>query len=286
VINVEDFNLRLSIESGQPLTFHGSYKRIGRSEFFTYTTSRGRISLENKIVGRGNSVLLKDFDGYTKEGANAEVRRRFGLDDKMEEIYSHINTDDFMGMAITRMRGMRITRNDPWETTLCFLISQFNNMKRIRLIIRNMIERFGAEVDGARLFPTPDAIADAKLDEIRACGTGFRDKYVRSVASDWIRSREVDHLYSIDYGEAKRVLMSFDGIGDKVADCILLFGYGRQEAFPIDLWVKRVMEKVYFNGRRKKIEQLHRFAEKRFSPYQGYAQQYIFYWGRESGMFK
>ncbi len=286
MIAVKDFSLGLSYESGQPLTFHADYSRNGKSEFITYSTKSGMMSVESRRSSGKSMLSVREAIGYGNGSAEKEMVRRFGLNDDLGEIYENINTDPFMAKAIGEMRGMRVTRNDPWETTLCFLISQFNNMKRIRLIIKNMQNAFGKEIqagDGyAWLFPEPGAIADASLESIRKTGTGFRDKYVRSVANAWIKRDELEHLDRLDYVDAKEALMQLDGIGEKVADCILLFGYEKHEAFPIDTWVKRVVESVYFNKRKKSFREIHEFAEKRWKGYAGYAQQYLFYYGRSS----
>jgi N-glycosylase/DNA lyase len=111
-------------------------------------------------------------------------------------------------------------------------------------------------------------------------GAGFRAKYIRSVAQACSESFDLDRLYRKGYEEAKEQLMELDGIGDKVADCILLFGYGKLAAFPIDVWIKRVVEHDYFRGRRKSVKEIHRFAEERWDGYAGYAQQYLYHSAR------
>ena len=175
---------------------------------------------------------------------------------------------------------MRITKSEPWEATLCFVMSQFNNIKRIRHIISNLRSRFGEECGQLRTFPDPKSIAAASLPDIRACGTGFRDKYLKSVAEEFSSGFNPRRLYSMSYLDAKEELMQLNGIGDKVADCILLFGYNKFEAFPIDVWVKRVVEKAYFKGRKRNIRQIHDFSIERWGKYRGYAQQYLFHYGR------
>lgn len=286
MIDVKDFDLGLSFESGQPLTFHADYSRKGHVESLTYSTISGEIRIRSMARGRSTRVYAIG-KGYSCAAAEEEVVRRFGLDEDLGRIYARMNTDPFMERAIAEMAGMRLTRNDPWETTLCFIISQFNNIKRIRLIVGNMKGAFGEKValdDGRsiRLFPRPEALARAGLGKIRACGTGFRDRYIQNAAREWIARPWLAELSKLPYDEAKEALLELDGIGDKVADCILLFGYGKREAFPIDTWIKRIVEHVYFNGRRKRVEQIHRFADRRWPGVQGYAQQYLFWFGRQS----
>ena len=125
MIPIKDFNLRYTIESGQPLTFYSSYSKSGSEEALKYVTMTGAI--EVKISGNSMS---RTFSGdYSNRSADAEVKERFGLSDDMQDVYKKISTDQFLSDAIKDFYGMRITRNDPWEATLCFVISQFNNLK-------------------------------------------------------------------------------------------------------------------------------------------------------------
>ena len=279
-ITAKDFNLRHTVESGQPLAFYSQYSKLNGAEHLSYVTTKGMVETSLR-----NSRLSYLFEGgYTKRSAENEISERFGLRDNLRGIYKHISTDRFMEMAISEFYGMRITRNEPWEATLCFVMSQFNNIKRIRRIIQKMINEFGYEFNGIRLFPVPEAIAASGIERIRSCGTGFRDKYIKSVAEHFAHSFDPGKLYGMKYEDAKEELMQLDGIGDKVADCILLFGYHKMEAFPIDTWVKRIMERAYFNGRKRSIRQIHEFSEERWGMHCGYAQQYIFWFGRKTNM--
>ncbi len=181
-----------------------------------------------------------------------------------------------------------MTQNDPWETLLCFMISQFNNVKRIRMIAKNIINRFGAPIKDdmdnviARSFPTSAALARASRAEILSCGTGFRDKYLKEAAEFCTHNMDLYSLRPKPYKEIKENLMEISGVGDKVADCIALMGYGKTEACPIDVWMKRILEHVYFKGRKQRIGKLHEFVEDRWGAYAGYAQQYLFWNGRGS----
>ncbi len=289
LIRARELDIKLSAESGQPLTFFGEFGREGDRDTLSYPVNGGYI----KIYAENTPDARLEYDfwgGISSREARREIYSRFSLDLDMAGVYSSINTDEFMDKAIKTLRGMRITRNQPWETALCFTISQFNNIKRIRGIISMLSSRFGEmdEVEGRKVYsiPSPSALSDVPLRELRLCGTGFRDRYIRSVAKAFALNDSFPELYGLPYEEAKRSLCEIDGIGDKVADCILLFGYGRVEAFPIDLWVKRVVETVYFGGRKQKISSIHCFAEKRWGKARGYAQQYVFWHGRNMGIGK
>ena len=170
MIPITDFNLRYTVESGQPLTFYSSYSNHAGVEGLKYVTMLGEIELKAR-----KAHIDYTFSGdYTDKSAEAEVISRFALKEDMKSIYKKIGTDDFMSEAISNFYGMRITKNDPWEATLCFVISQFNNLKRIRGIIHNLIGTFGEDTGKYRLFPTPETISSADVKTIRACGTGFR----------------------------------------------------------------------------------------------------------------
>ncbi len=283
--SVGALNISASIESGQPLTFYSNYKNENGAEHLDYVTQRGMIRIERRKASP-DLLAYCFFGDYSQSSAAEEIQKRFALSHDMKKIYSAIKTDEFMEKAVADFYGMRVTENQPWEATLCFLVSQFNNMKRIRLIINNLIGTFGKPItaDGkeVRLFPSPESLANASIKELMACGTGFRAKYLKSTARAFTKNPEYAKLHALSYTELKERLMELDGVGDKVADCILLFGYGKFEAFPIDVWIKRVVEEVYFNGRKKRIAQIHAFANKRWGPYQGYAQQYLFWNGRQN----
>ena len=227
----------------------------------------------NHLSPRRESELLVD------------VRRRFRLDEDMEDIYERIATDDFMRRAVEAYQGMRLTINDPWETTMCFIISQLNNVKRIRLITKRIMARFGSDIDGAgiKTFPASDVLAKASVKDFFECGSGFRAKYLRSAADYCTNNLDLYKLQGKDYQKIKEELMEIDGVGDKVADCIALMGYGKIEAFPIDVWIKRMLEKIYFKGRKKKLSSLHDFVDvkKRDEDVRGYVQQYIYWFGRQ-----
>jgi len=288
MLNANDFDLALSFSSGQPLGFYADY-RVGKGkEFLSYVTSKGIFRLQCYGSGARKKIDYEFEGGYSEMEARKEVRKRLGLDDDLKSVYKAISTDAFMKEAVSALRGLRITQNEPWETTLCFVVSQVNNMKRIRFTIKNIIERFGAYDAGigARLFPTPHDVAKASLADLRRCGTGFRASYIKSAATAFAEGFDADAVHGMNYRSAKTEFMRLDGVGDKVADCILLFAYKKLDAFPIDVWIKRTLEHVYFSGHRKGIMALHEFAERRWDGYAGYAQQYIFQHARANKIAK
>jgi N-glycosylase/DNA lyase len=281
-IDVRLFNLRHTFESAQPLTFHGEYDSA--LDRLHYMSDAGRVE-----------VISEKERGYHRlyvSGKNArrEVERRFRLSDNMGRIYKRIGTDAFVSASIKNYEGMRLTVNDPWETTVCFITSQFNNVKRIRLIVKNLINRFGTPVydrEGGligKTFPKSDVMQNATIAELTACGTGFRAKYIRSAAEYCTNNLDLYNLNPKNYNALKEQIMQIDGVGEKVADCIILMGYGNLEAFPIDVWIKRTMENLYFSGKEQKMRDIHEFAESTWGKYRGYAQQYLFHNARANKM--
>jgi len=273
-IIAKDFNLRHTIESGQPLTFFGYYYFSNNIGLLSYPLQEGLVSIESEQKGK-NCILNIESENYSKAELKREVEERFGLTDDLIYIYKKIATDKFMEEAISNLYGMRVTKNSIWETALSFIVSQFNNIKRIRKIMLCLVEGLG---NG--FFPSPGTIAKSKRSDLLACGAGFRSKYIIGIARSY--NEELFSSYALlPYEDAKKKLMQYSGIGDKVADCILLMGYKKLEAFPIDTWVKRILA-IEYGMRSNNINEMHAFAKKRWNCLAGYAQQYIFWYGRNS----
>lgn len=281
-VPVSEFSLRYTAESAQPLTFIADFGNNGMSLSYPYKGALVHVehmskNLAYRAVGRIGEMEL-----------GKEIRRRFGLGDNLERIYDDISTDEFLKKSIKEYRGMRITENGLWETTLCFIISQFNNVKRIRGIVRKLTDTYGEQnqiSSGGKIlkfnsFPEPEVLAQQEVKDLMKCGTGFRAKYIKGAAELCSGSFELEKLRAKSYLDAKEALMELPGVGDKVADCILLMGYKKGEAFPIDTWIKRIVERVYFKGRKQSIKNIHSFAQERWEKSAGYAQQYLFWRGR------
>ena len=282
-MEVRLFDMKHTFESAQPLTFRADYDAAVNSLLYTSGDQLINVGASGGVDNADIIVVSRDI-GY----ANGEVARRFRLHDDMKKIYKKINTDEHIDAAIKRYRGMRLTLNDPWETTLCFIISQFNNVKRIRLIVRDIVNKYGGEVlngNGmpvARSFPSSARLMRLSTKELLKCGTGFRAKYIKEAAEFCTNNLDLYRLNPRNYDRLKESLMEINGVGDKVADCIALMGYGNMDAFPIDVHIKRAMERMYFNNRKTKIGKIHEFVEGQWPHMAGYAQQYIFHRERTS----
>jgi len=172
--------------------------------------------------------------------------------------------------AARRCGGVYILRQQPWEALCSFIVSQNNNIPRIRTIIDRLSRRFGAEIsapDGSEAwaFPSPESIAAASAEELKELGLGYRADYLPAAAADVLSGRFDPHrLRTLPLDEARKELQAMRGVGPKVADCVLLFGLHRLDAFPRDVWIKRALEGEF------------RDTALQSSPYAGVAQQYIF----------
>jgi N-glycosylase/DNA lyase len=271
--------MKHTIESAQPLTFHSDYDAA--NGILTYPKEDRIVTVRHSGDHEKGSLRVDRRD-------RKEVAGRFRLSDNMDKVYAYIETDAFMKGATARYPGMRLTLNDPWETTLCFILSQFNNVKRIRATTKSIINRFGPKIysDGVlvgRGFPSTEVLQKRKVSDFVACGAGYRARYIKAAAEYCTENLDLESLRGKSYEDTKEELLTIPGVGSKVADCIALMGYGKLEAFPIDTWVKRTMERVYFGGRTKKEEAIRELAFEKWGRMAGYAQQYLFWHGRQQG---
>ncbi|MBQ4066914.1 MAG: DNA glycosylase [Clostridia bacterium] len=179
---------------------------------------------------------------------------------------------EHMLRAASASEGIRILRQDPWEALCSFIVSQNNNIPRIKKIIAAMSEKYGEKIEGGYAFPTPESLRDAGESAIFELRTGFRAKYIYDAACK-VSSGELDLLAvknMAEYADAEGELMRIKGVGPKVAACSLLFGFERLDAFPIDVWIKKVIANRFENGLDPAV----------FGEYAGIAQQYLFYYER------
>ncbi len=228
----------------------------------------------NISYNKGDVTIISDCED------EAFWRSYLDLDRDYNSIINDLSTDTIMKNAISYGRGIRILRQDPWETVVSFIISQNNNIPRIKKIIGLLCKNFGDEiVSGSNTyysFPTPKQILNKDLSVIKA---GFRDKYIQSAASLCVDGTvDFDAVYDMDYETALEYLKQIKGVGNKVADCVLLFAYQKFDAFPKDVWIKRTVSQLY-NVPEENIET---FAKEKFKGNCGFAQQYLFYSARQN----
>lgn len=251
----------------------------------------GQCFRMNPLPGGGYSVIafgryleIRDLGGgrhsfsCTEEEFHAIWADYFDLDSDYSAIASLIPPDDrFLTAAVLYGRGMRLLHQDPWEVMISFILSQRKNIPAIKASVEALCSRYGEEAawNGItyRSFPAAERLAGIGCDDLRTCSLGYRDKYVaaaaRQVGAGQIR---FDNLRTAGFDAAKASLKGLYGIGDKVADCILLFGLGYKNAFPEDIWIKKILEKEYAGH----------FPKERYDGYLGMVQQYMFYYARST----
>ena len=222
-------------------------------------------------------VCLKDAYEFFCSGEELELiwRPYFDLDTDYGRFISSIDiSDTYLTIAAQRGCGIRILRQDLWEMIISFIISQRSNIKRIRKCIKTLSERFGSQKtsdDGSVYydFPSPKALAEAPLNTISACGVGYRDTYISRTAQDiYYGLFDIEGLRDMTYPEAKAKLLKLHGVGEKVADCICLFGLHMLEAFPKDVHINRIIADEYAGN----------FPFEDHPGYAGVLQQYMFYY--------
>ena len=269
-------DLACSLESGQ------AHRWRRRGAWFEGVLFESIVSIRQTSAG-----LEFDTAPEPAESFLPRLTDYLRLEDDLEEIYDSINVDDHMSRAIDTYRGMRILRQEPWECLVSFICSANSNLPRIGATMETLAQTFGAPVsiDGSlrHTFPTPDQLAEAGERKLRDLGLGFRAKYVARAAEIVAEGRlDLWALREAPYQEARDTLLTLSGVGEKIADCVLLFSLDKLNAFPIDRWVRRALEEWYLHGKTP-YSRLKDWSWDYFGPYAGYAQQYLFQGRRLAG---
>jgi N-glycosylase/DNA lyase len=272
---VADFDPKHIFECGQCFRWmaeeDGSYTGVAKGKVIN-------VSRENDTVYIKNSSL-KDFNDIWKD--------YFDLNTDYTKIKNILkNMDEHLEKATEFGWGIRILRQDPWEMIISFIISSNNRIPMIQRAIGNLSRQYGTYIgqyNGVDYydFPTPEQLNKASIEDIRACSTGFRDKYIKSTTEAVINNNDDVYKYnSLSTEECRKELMKFNGIGPKVCDCIALFGMQKYDTFPVDVWVKRVMQEFYVDDDMS-LPKMRTYAIDKFGDLSGFAQQYLFYYARE-----
>lgn len=250
------------------------------------------------VFGQNVLNVRKEKDTLHIKGiCNGDIKQictdYFDLNRDYEKIkYTLSKVDLNVKTSIDYGGGIRLLNQDLWETLISFIISANNNIPRIKKIIERLSREYGKPIIWEEktyyTFPNAEQLANVTVQEYREAGLGFRDKYVsdavRKVLSKEIDLNELSKIKNTE--ELRNRLMEFNGVGEKVADCVLLFStLKRLDAFPVDVWVRRVMGELYFpNIDEKKLnkKQIQDLAKEKYSGLAGIAQQYLFYWKREA----
>ena len=263
-MKVKDFNLEYTLECGQIF-------RINRKNNWYYINARDKFF---KICQVKNEI---EFHGVDEEF----IIHFFSLDENLSKILKEINKDEYIKKSIDKYRGLRILRQDPWECLISFICSTASNIPRIKSKLKALSEGFGKKVSldgvGNYAFPEPGNINN--YNKIVNAKTGFRAKYIFE-ANNSVNIKKLNSLRVQSYESAKNELKKINGVGDKVADCVLLFSLGFHQALPVDTWIKKTIQLLYFDNATVSNEKIRAFGLDYFGTYAGYAQQYLFMFSR------
>ncbi len=265
ISGIADFSLSDCLDCGQAFRWKPQGKgfsgvALGR---MVYAEQQGDTLHLQGVGADETDAFLHYFD----------LKRDYGA------VKAHYAHDRFLCEGMRYAPGLRVMNQPPFETLISFIISANNNVKRIVGIVEKLCERYGAPVEGGYDFPVPKALAACSEDSLKACGAGYRARYIIDTAKAVADGFDLDALKSMPFGQARQELSKLPGVGLKVADCVCLYSLGFTQAFPADVWMRRVLCGVYgFSGKNDK--QMRAFVDERFGEWAGLAQQYLFHYAR------
>lgn len=258
--NAKNFDLAQTLDCGQAFRWsvdeNGVWRGIAFGKYIELYKS------DDGIVIMGSSK--HDFENLWKN--------YFDLNRDYAKVINDVSVNETVKKAAEYSSGIRLLNQEPWEALCSFIISQNNNIPRIKGIVERLCENFGEKIYGGYTFPSAEIISKLTVDDLAVIRSGFRAKYILDAAQKVVSGEiNLDSLRFSDYDKARDALMTIKGVGPKVADCVLLYGLGRIEAFPRDVWIKRALEQM-FDG------ELPECAVQ----YAGIVQQYIFHYIRNN----
>lgn len=267
------FDLDATLQSGQTFRWRKENDRYAGIIFGNF------VSIKSTMDGLEFSSFPETEDAFIDRLSNY-----LAFDDDLDTIYRSICVDDYIKSAVDQYLGMRILRQDPWECLVSFICSAWSNVSRVSRTVENLSSRFGQPIlvkgNIRAAFPTPEELASTDEQTLRSLGLGFRAKYIvesgRHVAEGRI---DLSSLTNASFEEVLDTISSLPGVGDKVANCVMLFSLGQRSAFPVDLWIRRVLSEQYLGNECSKmsVPMVRRWAQDYFGPYAGYANHYLFH---------
>ena len=253
-----------------------------------------KIAEENYVViafGRILNIYENEdgivFAGTSETEFNDRWKAYFDLDRDYRKIKDKISeNDEILKKAVEYAPGIRILNQDRFECLISFIISQNNRIPMIKKVIDNISRKYGKLIgtfEGTEFyaFPSPEELAMADEKGLMECKCGFRAKYIMDAVDKVLGKKIKLDDDDMDTDSLRNMLMTIKGVGPKVADCTMMFSFGRCETFPTDVWVKRIMSELYFDGREASVKEIHKKADDCFGEYAGYAQQYLFNYARQ-----
>ena len=291
--NLKDFKLAHILENGQCFRWDRIEEQNDSAFIGVVSNNVFKISeKEKEILGNDNLEVIKLTDIYVETtmeetAAKKFLEEYFNLSENYEDIKKKYSENyESLKKATEFAYGLRILKQDEFETIISFIISANNNIKRIKKIINNISMKCGKKIEfeGKEYFgfPSIEELIKLKEEDFKSLGAGFRAKYLEStvnkIYSDNLE-KYIEKLNNLSNKELEKELLNLKGVGPKVANCIMLFGFNRIDSFPIDVWVKRVMQEEFFGGEEVSNKKIEEFANTLYK--KGLAQQYLFYWRRE-----
>jgi N-glycosylase/DNA lyase len=292
LINVSDFDLAGTLECGQTFRWHrlsdGWFEGVVDKDVWRLRQRNhvleSHCSRETFSQPTCNNSRKRDSRQPVTARDNPEkspgLQNYLALDCSLPQILATFPNDPPLRQAVQEHHGLRVIRQKPWECLASFMASSTKQIVQIRQIVGLLAQRFGEPIDDTHhAFPTASVIARATHQQLWDCKLGFRAKNLLAAAQMIDGGNlDLDALRSMEYERALEALMKLPGVGEKIANCTLLFACGFNHAFPIDVWIDRALRRIYFNGRKRvRARELREFARSHFGPYAGWAQQYLFY---------
>jgi len=269
----KSFNIKEILECGQVF------------RFFKLEENNYKIIAFGKALNVKQNTDVEFFPCTSEEFENIWIDY-FDLERDYCSIKEELSKDDpVMEKAVNSAPGIRLLRQEPYECLISFIISQNNRIPMIQKVIENLSKKFGEPISAGEFytFPKVERLNQASLDDIISCKTGFRAKYIKDACQKIVlKEIDIDNLKNLSESDAGALLKSIYGVGQKVADCVLLMALGKYAAFPTDVWVRRIMEELYFDKKQATVQRIHGFAREKWGDSAGFAQQYLFNYAREN----
>ena len=293
------FDPEMTINSGQVFL----WQRYGNLWYGVHGDHIFKISIfDKKSENYDKSSTIDNIDFYSSPSFDGWEKFVFRLDDNMNQIFEDLSKDVLMSKLIRKYFGLRLMRQDPFQCMISFACSSNTNIPMIRNMLNNLSRKFGKKLMLDEkifyTFPKVERLYEASINEICSCHVGYRAKAIKSIVDGIIEeSFDLDDLKFSSYVKAKEQLMKIYGIGNKIADCILLFSLEKLDAFPIDVWISRALSSYYYNLIENKLPYINNLEKKLttnnyllvsnairnyFGKYSGYAQQYLYYYVRNN----
>ena len=258
--SIENFDLAQTLDCGQAFRWSQNENGVWSGIAF------GRYI---ELYKSGEDIVIS---GSNEQDFEALWKNYFDLNRNYAKIISDVSVNETVRKAAEYSSGIRLLNQEPWEALCSFIISQNNNIPRIKGIVERLCENFGDKIVGGYTFPSAETVAKLSVEELAVIRSGFRAKYIIDAAQKVVSNEiNLDALRTADYDAARDTLMTIKGVGPKVADCVLLYGLGRIEAFPRDVWIKRALTQMFDGELRECAIQ-----------YAGIVQQYIFHYIRNN----